>query len=156
MSTQHLGFVVFEPDRLQWSRLRRGLIRLGYLPIAVSDLHELSAVLDRFTVDYLLVGPYGDADEHAPVIERLANRPTTVFVAADVKAPRRIAAYLRLGRGVHVIEPDPERLAEVLAQCAELHTWQATHDVEEARERRRALPRQIPNDLGLNLRVRTV
>ena len=156
MSTQHLGFVVFEPDRLQWSRLRRSLIRLGYLPIAVSDLHELCAVLDRFTLDYLLIGAYGDVEAHEPVIERLANKPTTVFVAADTKAPRRIAAYLRLGRGVHVIDPDPDRLPDVLAHCAELHTWQATHDVEEARVRRRALPRQIPNDLGLNLRVRTV
>lgn len=156
MSTQHLGFVVFEPDRLAWSRLRRGLIRLGYLPIAVSDLHELCAVLDRFTLDYLLIGPYGDLDAHEPVIERLANKPTTVFVAADTKAPRRIAAYLRLGRAVHVIEPDPDRLGDVLAQCAELQTWQAKHDVEEARVRRRAIPRQIPNDLGLNLRVRTV
>ena len=105
MDAGAIDVLVVDRDPGRRRKLRRVLKRCDRSPIAVGSAHELVAVLQQFEVRCLLVGDSGDAQAHARALEILGERTIPILVLTDTGAPRRVAAYLRLGPHVRVVEP---------------------------------------------------
>ena len=116
-----LELIVLEPRWSRWEALRRGFAARGLRCMAVQNAAELAVTLDAFSAGTVVIGPHGTAAEHSPVVDRLRDLPRTrVLVVSDAADPRRIAAYLRLGPGVRVVDPIALESASTLARIAGL------------------------------------
>lgn len=116
-----LDFVALEPDPERWQIIRSGLKAIGRDGVAVSTPTALAAVLATCTVEEVLIGPHGTADEHAQALMFLRSRAaegTRIRVVGDRGAPRRVAEYLRLGPRVRVIEPSEASMSTLDLRAA--------------------------------------